>query len=89
MVDFAMGIYEDHSKLWMRKPEISLSWTTFIDVFAMDFWATFYAMFFGLTIILFIIFFFNRESAIPFSTSLATIFLSFVAMGIPVHPRCK
>ena len=85
-----MGIFEDKNKLWMRIPKISVSWTTFIDVFAIDFWVTFTAMFFGLTIILFLIFkFFNGESTIGFSTSLATIFLSFVAMGIPVDPNCK
>ena len=85
-----MGIFEDKNKLWMRKPKISLSWTTFIDVFAMDFWATFYAMFFGLTIIFFLIFkFVNGETTIGLNTSLATVFLSFVALEIPVDPNRK
>ena len=85
-----MGIFEDRNKLWMRIPKLSVSWTTFIDVFAIDFWATFTAMFFGLTIIFFVIFkFVNGETTINLSTSLATVFLSFVALEIPVDPNRK
>ena len=85
-----MGIFEDRNKLWMRIPKISVSWTTFIDVFAIDFWATFTAMFFGLTIIFFLIFkFVNGETTIGLGTSLATVFLSFVSLETPVNPNRK
>ena len=85
-----MGIFEDRNKLWMRKPKRSVTWTTFIDVFATDFWATFIAMLFGLTLSFYLLSKFGkREKTFRLGTSLATVFSSFLALGIPIDLNRK
>ena len=85
-----MGIFEDRNKLWMRKPKCSVTWTTFIEVFATDFWTSFAAILFGLTITFYPLSKFGkREKTIGLSTTLATIFLGFLGLGIPIDVNRK
>ena len=87
-MDFAIGIYEDSSHLYMKLPQRSVSWTTFVEVFDIYFWAVFTAIFIFLTILFYLIFLFvNGETTIGFGTSFVTVFLSFVALEIPVDPN--
>lgn len=37
-VDFALGIYQQSCRIFLRIPRQSLSWTTFVDVFDHLFW---------------------------------------------------
>ena len=72
----------------MKKPRRSVSWTTFTDAFAFDFWGVLGLCFITLSILFYVIFLFvNGETTINFGTSIATVFLSFVALEIPVDPN--
>ena len=71
----------------MKKPKRTVSWSTFVEVFAIDFWIALTLTFVGLTILFFVIFLFVRsETTISIGTSVSTVFLSFLALGIPVNP---
>lgn len=88
VVDFSLGIYEEANKLFIKMPKQSVSWTTFVDVFAIEFSMALVGLFVGLTLIFYIIFWFvNNETTIGLGKSVSTVFLSFLALSIPVEPN--
>lgn len=79
-------LWRQNRRIWFRPVWKGL---TFIDVFATDFWATFIAMLFGLTMSFCLLSKFDkREKPFRLSTSLTTLFSSFLALGIPIDLNC-
>ena len=86
-VDFTTGLYRSSNYLYMKNPRRSVSWTTFTDVFDNFFMVLLAIEFFALAIVFFVIFYFvNNETTIGIGTSVSTVFLSSLALGIPVNP---
>ncbi len=82
-----MGIYEETNRLFMKRPKKAVSWTTFIDVFDNTFWIGLTFLYVGVSIVFYVIFLFvNNETTISIGTSFSTVFLSSVALSIPVDP---
>ena len=54
MIDFSTAIMSDGFKFFMAKPKQSVYWTTFFDVFHVEFWLVVLLVSFGMTAILYI-----------------------------------
>ena len=88
VVDFTVGLYIASARMWMMIPKRSFSWTTFVAVFADDYWIGLCSVTAGLSVVFFIIFLFiNSETTIDAGTSVSTVCLSLVALEIPVDPK--
>ena len=83
-----MGIFYQMNRLFMQLPRQAVSWVTFLNVFDNLFWLTLLAITVALTLIFYIIFLFvNKEETITIGTSFATVYLSLMALSIPVEGR--
>ena len=60
-----MGIFDSENRLFLKRPGQTVSWTTFINVFAQKFWFAMVGVFVGLSIVFYVIFLnVNRETTI-------------------------
>lgn len=88
VVDFTVGLEISASKLYMKIPQRSLSWSTFTRVFDTHFMLLLAASTVTLSLIFFIIFYFvNNETTIGPGLSVATVWLGLLALEIPVAPN--
>jgi len=62
VIDFSAPILSDGFRFFMAKPKQSVYWTTFFDVFHVDFWLVLLLLSFGLAAILCIGTSFQNES---------------------------
>ena len=60
VVDFTVPLYKDVYKFFMLKPNQSVSWTTFSDIFKPEFWIAIAVIGTGLIACIFIIFYFGN-----------------------------
>ena len=87
-IDFSTGIYSVSSKLFMKLPKRSVSWTTFSGVFDYEFLILLAIEMIAMSILFFAIFYLlNHESTIGPGTSIETVFFSHVGLGIFVNPH--
>ena len=54
MIDFSPPIMSDGFRFFMAKPKQSVYWTTFFDVFNLEFWLAVLLVSFGMAVILYI-----------------------------------
>lgn len=53
VVSYAESLYYGSYKLYTKKPEPTTSWTTYVDVFSLNYWITLIIVFFVMSLILF------------------------------------
>ena len=86
-VDFVNGITQKINRLFMKNPNNTFKWTTFINCFDKLFWIAVFIVFIGTAAGLHILKkFVRKEPNTDVGTSFGTVMCAFTALSIPTYP---